>query len=208
MTENELDLINRRNIDCFNALNSENRSFILHIMNTLGRSSLKDSDLRSLQNDLVSMAAEAEASGTSLQSMLGMTAEAFCENMLDTFEAKRSGKALVFLQSLCAMYFIGFIFLIFFSDRNIALLVYYAVLFLGLSYLNTYMRTKLTLRKKDPQVWHFFLWFLAFLIPGLALSLFNGFGDHAPAVPLGAAVCGLAITGVGAAVATILLKKK
>lgn len=88
MTENELDLINRRNIDCFNALNSENRNFILHIMNTLSRSSLKDSDLHSLQNDLVSMAAEAEASGTSLQSMLGMTAETFCENMLDTFEAR------------------------------------------------------------------------------------------------------------------------
>lgn len=208
MTENELDLINRRNIDCFNALNRENRNFILHIMNTLSRSSLKDSDLHSLQNDLVSMAAEAEASGTSLQSMLGMTAETFCENMLDTFEAKRSGKALVFLQSLCAMYFIGFIFLIFFSNRNIALLVYYAVLFLGLSYLSTYMRTKLTLRKKDPQVWQFLLWFLTFLIPGLALSLFNGFGGHAPAVPLSVAVCGLAITGVGAAASTILLKKK
>lgn len=197
MTENELDLINRRNIDYFNELNSEDRSFIIRVMSILSRSSMKDSDLHSIQKDLVGMASEAEASGSVLRELLGMPADKFCENILDTCNANRNGKFRIFLHSLFGMYFVGFAFLILFSSSSLIQLGYYLVMFLGLSYLNTYAKTRLTLQKKDPDVWRFVLYFLVLLIPSIALSLLKGFELHTLSVPKWAIVCGLIICVTG-----------
>lgn len=177
MTENERDLMNRKNIDYYHALNDIDRNFILHIMNALSATTMKDSDLRTLQDDLVSMAAEAESSGTILEDMLGTSPQQFCSDIVESFHASRKNRPLDFLYFLCTALFFGLLLhgVLNRMHIDIAYIIFCIFLFSGFAYLNTYLKTRLTLRKKDPQVWQFGMYVVIGLTAGTLQSLCRGF---------------------------------
>lgn len=177
MTENERDLISRRNIDYYRALNTVDRDYILLIMNTLSSTTIKDTDLRTLQDDLVSMASEAEGSGATLEELLGTSPQQFCADITESFHAGRKNRPLDFLYFLCTALFFG---LLLHGVMNrmhidIAYIIFCLFLFSGFAYLNTYLKTRLTLRKKDPQVWQFGMYVVIGLTAGTLQSLCRGF---------------------------------
>lgn len=181
MTENERDLINRKNIDYYRALNTVDRDYILHTMNILSSSTIKDTDLRALQDDLVSMASEAESSGATLEEMLGTSPQQFCGDIMDTFHAGRKNRLQDFLYFLCTALFFGLLLhgVINRMHIDISYIIFCLFLFSGLAYLNAYLKTRLTLRKKDPQVWQFGMYVVIGLAAGTLQSLCRGFGVRA-----------------------------
>lgn len=210
MTENERDLINRKNIDYYRALNDTDRNFILHIMNTLSATNMKDSDLRSLQDDLVSMASEAENCGTTLEKMLGTDPQQFCSDIMETFHANRKDRLLDFLYFLCTGLFFALLVsgILTKMQLDITYIIFYLFLFTGMAYLHTYLKTRLTLRKKDPQVWQFGTYILIGLTAGTVLSVCKAFGIRMIVlnVPVSAAL--LIILGCLFLILTRYLSKK